>query len=331
MFRNISWKRFFKSVALVALALTFVFTNVSSALAARSGERTDGIKKAALENGIESEALLARRGGGRIGGGGFSRPSSPSGPSSGGGSRGGGFGGGFGLPFLLPFFGFGGGFGSIFTILIFFAVANFLVRSFRNAGFGGGGDGGVATTNPKVTVSKLQVGLLADAKELQKELNDLAQKADTGTASGRARVLQEGTLALLRHPEYWVYAKSESNVARLEQAEAEFNRLALSERSKYSEETLSNVEGQFRRSQGETATAEAPSEYIVVTILAGVQGKSELPDVKNADNVRQALRQLGSASSDTLLAIELIWTPQAEGDTLSNDDLLATYPDLQPL
>ena len=325
MFQNISWKRFFKSVALVALALTFVFTDVSSALAARSGGHTDGIKKAALENG--SDALIAR-GGGRIGGGGFSRPS-PSGPSRGGGSRGGG--GGFGFPFLLPFFGFGGGFGSIFTILIFFAVANFLVRSFQNSGFGGGGDGGVATANPKVTVSKVQVGLLADAKELQKELNDLAQKSDTGTASGRAKVLQEGTLALLRHPEYWVYAKSESNVARLEQAEAEFNRLALSERSKYSEETLSNVENQFRRSEGGTTTAESPSEYIVVTILAGIQGKSELPDVKNADNLRQALRQLGSASSDTLLAIELIWTPQAEGDTLSNDDLLATYPDLQPL
>lgn len=329
MFRNISWKRFLKSVALVALALTFVFTDVSSALAARSGERTDSIKKATLENSIESEALIARRSGGRIGGGGFSRPSQ-SAPSRGGGSRGGGFGGGFGFPFLLPFFGFGG-FGSIFTILIFFAVANFLVRSFQNAGFGGGGDGGVATTNPKVTVSKVQVGLLADAKELQKELNDLAQKSDTGTASGRAKVLQEGTLALLRHPEYWVYAKSESNVARLEEAEAEFNRLALSERSKYSEETLSNVESQFRRSESETTTAESPSEYIVVTILAGVQGKSELPDVKNADNLRQALRQLGSASSDTLLAVELIWTPQAEGDTLSNDDLLTAYADLQPL
>lgn len=327
MFRNISWKRFFKSVALVALALTFVFTNVSSALASPSSERTDS--KATLENSIESEALIARRSGGRIGGGGFSRPS-PSSPSRGGGSRGGGFGGGFGFPFLLPFFGFGG-FGSIFTILIFFAVANFLVRSFQNSGFGGGGDGGVATTNPKVTVSKVQVGLLADAKELQQELNDLAQKSDTGTASGRARVLQEGTLALLRHPEYWVYAKSESKVSRLEEAEAQFNRLALSERSKYSEETLSNVESQFRRSESETTTAESPAEYIVVTILAGVQGKSELPDVKNADNLRQALRQLGSASSDTLLAVELIWTPQAEGDTLSNDDLLATYPDLQPL
>jgi len=300
MFQKINWKRLFKSIVLVSLALIFVFADASDA--------------------------LARRSGGRIGGGGFGSPSR-SAPSQG--NRGGPGGGIGGLPFLLPFFGFGG-FGSIFTILIFFAIANFLVRSFQNAGFGGG-NGGVATANPKVTVAKTQVGLLADAKDLQTELNQLAQRADTGTSSGRAQVLQEATLALLRHPEYWVYSKTESNVAQLESAEAEFNRLALSERSKYSDETLSNVESQFHRRQSEVGSDETPAEYIVVTILAGVQGKLNLPDIKNANDLRQALRQLGSTGSENLLAVEVIWTPQAEGDTLSNDDLLAAYPDLKRL
>ncbi|AFZ44309.1 hypothetical protein PCC7418_2149 [Halothece sp. PCC 7418] len=298
MFQNISWKRFLKSFFLVALAFIFVFSDVSGALAARSG--------------------------GRIGGGGFRAPSR-SAPAPRGGNR---PGGGFGFPFLLPFFGFGG-FGSIFTILIFFAIANFLVRSFQNAGFGGGD--GVATANPKVTVSKVQVGLLADAKELQKELNDLAQRADTGTAAGRSMVLQEATLTLLRHPEYWVYAKTESNVSQMDAAESQFNRFALSERSKYSEETLSNVEGLSRQETSEAGNGEAPAEYIVVTILAGIQGKVDLPKTNSADDVRQALRQLGSTGSENLLAVEVIWTPQAEDDTLSNDDLLAAYPDLNRL
>lgn len=299
MLQNISWKRLLKSIFLVTLAFVFVFADASSALAAR--------------------------GGGRIGGGGFRAPSR-SAPAPRGGNRG--PGGGFGFPFLLPFFGLGG-FGSIFTILIFFAIANFLVRTFQNAGFGGGD--GMATANPKVTVSKVQVGLLADAKELQKELNDLAQRADTATASGRSMVLQEATLSLLRHPEYWVYGKTESNVSQLESAETEFNRLALSERSKYDEETLSNVEGNFRESERETNSDEILSEYIVVTVLAGIQGKAELPKTNSADDLRQALRQLGSTGSENLLAVEIIWTPQAEGDTLSNDDLLAAYPDLQRL
>lgn len=298
MFQNLSWKRFLKSFFLVALAFIFVFSDISGALAARSG--------------------------GRIGGGGFRAPSR-SAPAPRGSNR---PGGGFGFPFLLPFFGFGG-FGSIFTILIFFAVANFLVRSFQNAGFGGGD--GVATANPKVTVSKVQVGLLADAKELQKELNDLAQRADTGTAAGRGMVLQEATLALLRHPEYWVYGKTESNLSQLETAESQFNRYALSERSKYSEETLSNVEGLSRREASEGGSGESPAEYIVVTLLAGIQGKVDLPKTTSADDIRQALRQLGSTGSENLLAVEVIWTPQAEDDTLSNDDLLSAYPDLNRL
>ena len=297
MFQNLSWKRLLKSVFLVTLALLFVLGDASSAFA---------------------------RGGGRIGGGGFRAPRR-SAPAPRGGSR---PGGGFGFPFLLPFFGFGG-FGSIFTILIFFAIANFLVRSFQNSGFGGGE--GMATANPKVTVSKVQVGLLADAKELQKELNDLAQNADTATTSGRSKVLQEATLALLRHPEYWVYGKTESNVSQLEAAESEFNRLALSERSKYDEETLYNVEGTYQQSESKASSEEVPSEYIVVTILAGIQGKITLPDANSAEDLRQGLRQFGSTNSESLLAVEVIWTPQAEGDTLSNDDLLVTYPDLNRL
>ncbi len=299
MFRKINWKRFLKSFLLVALALTFVLGDASEA--------------------------LARRGGGRIGGGGFSSPSR-SAPAPRGGSR---PGGGIGFPFLLPFFGFGG-FGSIFTILIFFAVANFIVRSFQNAGFGGG-DGSVGTANPRVTVTKVQVGLLADAKDLQTELNDLAKRADTATTAGRSMVLQEATLALLRHPEYWVYGKAESNVSQLEKAESEFNRWALAERSKYDEETLYNVEGVSQQKTVESNGEQAPSEYIVVTILAGVQGKLEMPQVNGADDIRQALRQLGSTGSESLLAVEVIWTPQAENDTLSNDDLLAAYPDLSRL
>jgi len=35
------------------------------------------------------------------------------------------------VPFLIPFWGIGGGFGVLFTVLIFLAIANFLVQSFR--------------------------------------------------------------------------------------------------------------------------------------------------------------------------------------------------------
>jgi uncharacterized membrane protein len=94
-----------------------------------------------LSFGHADGALAAR--GGRMGGGSFRAPSrstysaprsyAPGGGYGGGYNRGYYPGGGFGFPFLFPFFSIGGGAGGLFSILIFLAVANFLVQSFRRS------------------------------------------------------------------------------------------------------------------------------------------------------------------------------------------------------
>ena len=309
-------KFWLKSIVALGLVCVLVLGNASTAMAARSG--------------------------GRIGGGSFRAPSggysAPRGGGYGGGYRSPGYGyggGGFGFPFLLPFIGFGGG--GLFSVLIFFALANFLVRAFRSAGVSE--DGGYGSTS-KVSVAQVQVGLLANARELQPELNRLALTADTSSASGRATVVQEATLALLRHPEYWVYGATSSQKASLEAAEAKFNQLALTERSKFTDETLSNVnsvisedsqkalggnteEGAIQLKEGDSG------EYIIATVIVGATGNLNLPDINGTDDLRQALQQVGGIGSDRLLAVEILWTPQADGDTLSSDDILAYYPNLK--
>ncbi|PSB16390.1 hypothetical protein C7B76_11715 [filamentous cyanobacterium CCP2] len=285
----------------------------------------------------QADSALAARSGGRIGGGSFRVPTRTApaprtyAPPGGGGYYPGG--GGFGFPFIVPIFGFGGG--GLFTLLLFMALASFIVRSFRAAS--STDEYGYETASPKVSVARLQVGLLAQARELQADFNRIAQKADTGSSEGLTQVLQETTLSLLRHPEYWVYGGSETQQARLESAEAQFNRLALAERSKFSEETLSNVDNMLQQAQerkalaasGELALPENPSEYIVVTLIVAAQGKLELPEVKDSQDLRKAISQIGAVSSDRLLAVEVLWTPQAEGDTLSAEDVLVGYPDLR--
>ncbi|MBD2293435.1 DUF1517 domain-containing protein [Anabaena sphaerica FACHB-251] len=292
-----------------------------------------------------ADGALAARSGGRIGGGSFRMPSSRTytprtyaPPGGGGYYPGGGFGGGFGFPFLIPFWGIGGGFGGVFTILIFFAIANFLVQTFRRVTSEDTGERGY-NSNPTVSVNRLQVGLLAQARGLQSELNQIAEKADTNTPEGKAEILQEASLALLRHPEYWVYAGSGSQQAKLNAAESQFNRLSLAERSKFSEETLSNVNNQLKSVLAKELPgnvdnptrliSEGPGEYIIVTLLAATLGKFEIPQINSVDDLRQALRQIGSLPGEQLLALEVLWTPQAEGDTLTSDDLFAEYPDLK--
>jgi uncharacterized membrane protein len=280
----------------------------------------------------QAHSALAARTGGGYGGGSFRRPApmrtvpSRPAPSYGGGypvpvPYGGGFGGGFGFPFMLPFF-FGGG-GTIVSILVFIAIANFLVSAFRRA-----------------ATNTLQLGLLSEARSLQSDLDRIALKADTGSSAGLTDALQETTLALLRNPEYWVYANAEGQQTRLLSAEAEFNRRTLSERSKFQEETLSNYSDNLRQKSA-TATLEpadegalltqAPGEYIVVTLIVASQGKLDLPKTQSTQDVKQALSSLGGIGDEDLLAMRVLWTPQADGDTLTSEDLLEAYPSLRRL
>jgi uncharacterized membrane protein len=296
----------------------------------------------------QAHSALAARSGGGFGGGSFRRPSvptrmAPSRPMSGsyGGGYGGGFGGGFGFPFMLPFM-FGGG-GSLLSVLVFIAIANFLFSTFRNAT---SSEGGVTVsekdlTNPPVTVNTLQIGLLAEAQTLKTDLDRIALSANTSTSAGLAESLQESTLALLRHPEYWVYANAEGQQTRLMSAEAEFNRRTLSERSKFQEETLSNYSAQIKQKaavatlptadDASTLLSQGPGEYILVTLIVASQGKLDLPKVQSAQDVKKALGQIGAVGSEALLAMRVLWTPQASGDALTADDLVEAYPKLQRL
>jgi uncharacterized membrane protein len=172
---------------------------------------------------------------------------------------------------------------------------------------------------------------------LQAELNQIAMKANTGNSAGLTKLLQETTLSILRHPEYWVYAGSESKQAKLESAEVEFNRMILTERSKVTGETLSNVAGELKQ-QDKSAIAVVPAgdlaqadtgEYIVVTLVVGTEGKLNLPKIDNESELRTALNVMGAVSSDRLLAVEVLWTPQASGESLNRDEMTADYPTLK--
>lgn len=300
----------------------------------------------ALVLGQAHDAYAASRSGGRMGGGSFRaparsysaprrQPSAPV-PSYGGGYGGYGYGGGgFGFPFMMPFFGGFGMSGSLFSMLIVITIAGFLVQTFRNLR----SDSSEAELdNPTVSVTRLQVGLLAQARELQTDLERIALSANTSNTEGLTKLLQDTTLALLRHPEYWVYAGSESQLTRLNAAEAQFNRYSLTERSKFSVETISNYNNQLQQSGTKTALLEpeqslahpkGSGEYIVVTVIVGAQGKLQLPEVRSADDLRMAINQLGAVGSDQLLAVEVLWTPESKHDVLTSDDMIVGYPQLK--
>ena len=282
--------------------------------------------------------------GGRIGGGSFrSSPMPRSYGGGGGGYGGGGYsrgygGGGIGFPFLIPFFGFGGG--GLLGFLILMAVVGLFANALRGGGGGGGsaiasGDRGpISSYRPDgpVAIAQLQVGLLATARDLQQDLRGLAASADTSSNAGLQRVLQDTTLALLRHPDLWVYASAEVGQVPFAAAESTFNRLSMTERSKLSREVTSNVGGQKLDDRpGVAGNADATSDYIAVTVLVASRSRLTLKPLKADEDLREALRLLGSVSSSDLLALEVIWQPEGAGEVLSTEELLTAYPNLQHL
>lgn len=186
--------------------------------------------------------------------------------------------------------------------------------------------------NNIVTVSKIQVGLLAQARAIQTQLSEYSLNTDTETPEGLAQLLQEAALALLRTPENWMHVSASSKTVRSrEAAQAIFNQLSIQERSKFSAETLTNVNG-IRRVQDNSQQDEEPGAYIVVTLLIGTENDRPLfGNVYSVAELKQALERIAATPPEYLTAFELLWTPQSEIESLTSDELLTEYTNLMQL
>lgn len=237
------------------------------------------------------------------------------------------FGGGL---YAAPAYGIGLGGGSIFFLVIlgFIVLQAFYGFVSERSGLGGS----LLTSAQKVSVLKLQVGLLGMGRTLQQDLDRIAGQADTTTAEGLHYVLTETCLALMRHPDYCISGVTSHDISRsLSVAEERFNNLSLEERGKFDEETLVNVNNLRKRMMGATKSERFNNEYIVVTILVAAEGELKLPTINGNADLKAALKKLGSIPADSIQAVEVLWTPQDENDTLSERELLRDYPLLRSL
>ena len=229
--------------------------------------------------------------------------------------------------------GMGYGFGNIVSLAFIAIVLMAFLDNIKNM-FGGDG---IQLGGDAIAVVKVQIGLLGMARDLQLDLEKIADKADTSTTEGLHYVLEETVLALLRNPEYCVYGYATSASARgPEEAEDTFNEFSMDERGKLAEETLVNVNSRKRSTSAVKTGKDGDvdggiNEYILVTIIAACDGGLKLPAVTDSAELRTALKRVGAIRADALQAVEVIWTPQEEGDTLTEEELLADYPTLNVL
>jgi uncharacterized membrane protein len=253
---------------------------------------------------------------------------------------------GFGyFPFLLPFLGWGGGggggfgFGGVLGLLLILGivalVGRVLLRNLAAARrdrqelsplTSPGGD--------RYAVVKCQLALLSTARSLQRELQTFANDATTDTMAGLGAALQDGVMALLRHSDYWRYgAVHVHHAATLDDAERAFNRVVSQERAKLSEELTVNVDGVRRQApRSENAPSNEVGQYLVVTLMVATGFPEfttyQTPSPKDIENT---LQRLSTLLTSDLLAFEVMWSPENPDDSLTEDELIAEYPELSAL
>ena len=238
-------------------------------------------------------------------------------------------------------YGSGAGYGtssagdSLFLVLVLVGGVTLLPMAMaymRQAGGQSSQVGRGKQANDIVTVTQLQVALLAEARAIQADLTRLSAETNLDNQAGLQQLLQETVLALLRSPENWSHAKASSQTVKSrEQAAQVFEQLSIQARSKLTAETLVNTGGPVRRQAVAVSTEAGPASYIVVTMLVGTADDRPLVQpnaLHSAEELTAILKRLGGIAPSYLMIYELIWTPQDATDSLSRDQLLTHYPDL---
>eukprot|EP00188_Purpureofilum_apyrenoidigerum_P000496 Plantae.Rhodophyta-Purpureofilum_apyrenoidigerum.ctg12150.p1 GENE.Plantae.Rhodophyta-Purpureofilum_apyrenoidigerum.ctg12150~~Plantae.Rhodophyta-Purpureofilum_apyrenoidigerum.ctg12150.p1 ORF type:complete len:378 (+),score=48.05 Plantae.Rhodophyta-Purpureofilum_apyrenoidigerum.ctg12150:62-1135(+) len=280
-------------------------------------------------------SAMAASGGGRMGGSNFrSAPSAPSRSySAPGGSYGGSYGPSYGGGvYVAPPIMYGPSIAPVMlappwiSTLGVVVVGGLLLSSVLSSG-----DRKI-TQFDRSTISVVKVGLLSSARELQYELETLARTADTSSDEGLSYVLSEAALSLLRHPDYWTHASVETTETT--EVENVYGQKSMGERAKIEEFTLSNVNS--RRTESARARergadySKAPSEYIYVTMLIASKGKLKLPTkITSAEELRETLMTIGGIDRSQLQAVEVLWAPQSQRDSLTHEQLIADNPEMR--
>jgi uncharacterized membrane protein len=294
--------------------------------------------------GPRSGGSFSGRSGFRSGGGFSSAPRS----YSGGGNH---YGSGGGSHFIfLPGWGWGGMgyggaslFGTLFVLVavgIGAAVVMRAVRRMRQAdgsGYGGAwgvpGDEEAAVVQGRAYMYKLQLALGRSARGVQDRLADFAAKGDTSSEAGLASLLQQTALELLRHKDSIRYASADGRgPMSLTNAETAMNSVSLAERSRFQVERVRAADGRAVRSDAPAEEGKEALELVVVTLIAATRTPlDKFKPVSTPAELNALLSELGGVPPTGLLGLEVVWTPADANDSMTETDVMTTYPELRSL
>ncbi|MCS7067245.1 MAG: DUF1517 domain-containing protein [Meiothermus sp.] len=223
----------------------------------------------------------------------------------------------------------GTGYGFDLVALLFIGgillVSFSMIRGLQRAGT----DGALAG-EPESTVARLRLATLF-TPAMQASLRHIAEAADTESVRGLADLMDNAAVLLLRDQAGWRFGMYEVWTGSLQKAEGQFDAWMTETRSEFVE-TYRHFEGREVVQAGYQPKAEPDGRYILVTLLLAVSGSlPPVPTPLRREGARQALMALASSSATNTLAAYIAWTPEAEGEALTEQDLLLGWPRLELL
>jgi uncharacterized membrane protein len=247
--------------------------------------------------------------------------------------------------FFLPSFGwggYGGGggcglLGSIFMIGMVGLGTIAVVRAIRRASRQG--TGAVWATDDvdgqldESYVYKVQIGLGRSARRIQGRLADFASQGDTSSEAGLAELLHQTALELLRERESIRYGLTQSSgPMSMTNGETKLGAAAMAERARFEVERIRVADGSVRRAPDAAAVGAEALEYLVVTVILATRAPlARIKPATDREDLEQALSELGAVPPHVLLGLEVVWTPADPEDSLTETDLMTTYPELRSL
>jgi uncharacterized membrane protein len=100
----------------------------------------------------------------------------------------------------------------------------------------------------------------------------------------------------------------------------------LEDRSAY-QETFRHFEGK-KVATPYTPRVEPGGRYLVASLLLAVRGELPRPGPLDRKRVKELLMAFAGSTPFTLMAFHLAWTPEAEGEGLTEEELLTLFPHL---
>ncbi len=230
-----------------------------------------------------------------------------------------------------------GGAGSFcMCVMICLALVVYAIVSKKKGGAAAvtGGQSYVGATGG-MFLSQLTLGIDWRArKELQEQLSRLAASGATGTKEGRAMLLRETVLALRRAEIAWLYAAYKDSGPPLggPQAQAAFQGAASEARARFRQEIVRAADGSVVQNptpEMRAKATEGQGTVVVSLIIVARRGLTAVTNLNDANQIRGALQERGSLDAESLVALEVVWSPAVENDRMSTAELEQNYPELR--